>query len=145
MRKYPGNVKDSSGSSDSVVPVALIGYYGEDGEPGATAIPTAAKLLPSGIAPLSGNAVATGVVGPFTPKLGRAIWLALSGTWTGTVTVKRSADGGTTKLPLTAGGQPWAVFTANAYEQIVEETEDGATYYLDVTLASGTLTYRVSQ
>ena len=108
-------------------------------------LPVEHKLTASGAAPLAGSVSATGVLGPFTPKPGRAIWLTLSGSWTGTVTTKRSVDGGTSKFPLTAGGQPWAAFTANANEQIAEESESGATWYLDVTLASGTLTYRLAQ
>jgi hypothetical protein len=59
--------------------------------------------------------------------------------------VKRSVDDGDTKLPLTVGGLPWAAFTGNACEPVAEESESGAAYYLDVTLASGTLTYRLAQ
>ena len=79
------------------------------------------------------------------PRLGRPIWLALSGTWTGSVALKRSTDGGATKLPLTAGGSAWGVFTGNACEQVIEESEAGAAYYLAVTVVSGTVAYRVSQ
>jgi hypothetical protein len=104
-----------------------------------------ALAAPADSTPLAGSTSASGVLGPFTPTAGRAIWLSLSGTWAGSVTVKRSTDGGTTKLPLTVGGLPWARFTANAYEPIAEEGPGGATYYLDVTLASGTLAYRLAQ
>jgi hypothetical protein len=96
-------------------------------------------------APLAGSTSASGVLGPFTPVAGRAIWLSLSGTWSGTVAVKRSVDGGTNKLPLTAAGLPWANFAGNACEPVAEEGSAGATYYLDVTLASGTLAYRLAQ
>ncbi len=95
--------------------------------------------------PLVGSLSASGVVGPFDPASGRAIWLSLSGVWTGTVTVQRSVDGGVTRLPLTAGGLAWAAFTGNACEPVAEDSESGAAYYLDVTLASGTLTYRLAQ
>lgn len=103
------------------------------------------SLAPASSTPLTGNASASGPVGPFTPEIGRPIWIALSGTWTGSVQAMRSTDGGTTKLPLTAGGEAWGLFTGNACEQVTEETEDGATYYLDIVIDSGTLTYRVSQ
>ena len=64
----------------------------------------------------------------------------------GTVTVKRSVDGGDTKLPLTAaGGLPWGVYTGNCQEEIAIETEAGATYYIDFARTSGTLTYRMAQ
>lgn len=104
------------------------------------------KLTASGATALAGSTSSSATtLGPFTPALGRPIWLSLSGTWSGTVTVKRSADGGTTRLPLTAGGMAWGIFTANACEQVAEPSESGETYYLDVALASGTLTYRVAQ
>jgi hypothetical protein len=106
---------------------------------------TVAPANPGTSEPLAGSLSASGVAGPFEPVRGRAIWLSLSGAWTGTVTLQRSIDGGVTKLPLTAGGLPWATFTGNACEPVAEDDESGATYYLDVTLASGELTYRVAQ
>jgi hypothetical protein len=106
---------------------------------------TIAPLAPETSTPLAGSISASGVVGPFEPVRGRAVWLSLSGTWTGTVTLQRSVDGGTSRLPLTTGGLPWASFTSNACEPVSEDGENGAAYYLDVTLASGTLTYRLAQ
>lgn len=106
---------------------------------------TVAPPAPETSTPLAGSISASGVVGPFEPVAGRAIWLSLSGTWTGTVAVQRSVDGGATRLPLTAGGLAWAGFTGNACEPVAEESENDAAYYLDVTLASGTLTYRLAQ
>lgn len=96
-------------------------------------------------APLAGTATASSLVGPFTPRAGRAVMLSLSGTWAGTVRLLRSTDGGTTKLPLTALGQPWATYTANICEPVWEESEAAAVLYLDIVLSSGTLTYRVGQ
>ncbi|MFC3175195.1 hypothetical protein ACFOD9_13120 [Novosphingobium bradum] len=96
-------------------------------------------------AALAGTLSATGIVGPFAPRAGRAVMLALSGTWTGSVKVVRSVDGGATKTGLTAGGAPWAVFTANVCEPVWDESEAAATLYLDVTLTSGSLTYRMGQ
>lgn len=101
--------------------------------------------LPATSTPLTGTANASTTVGPFTPQLARAIWIVLSGTWTGTVQVLRSTDGGATKLPLTVAGASWASFTANANEPVAEESDAAATYYLSITLASGSVTYRVAQ
>jgi hypothetical protein len=42
-------------------------------------------------------------------------------------------------------GAGWALFTANCCEPVWEDSEAGAQLYLSVTLASGTLAYRVSQ
>ena len=108
-------------------------------------LPTAETLTASGVTPLTGTTAASTLIGPFTPRLGRAINLTLTGSWSGSVQLQRSIDGGTTRQPVTAGGQPWATFTANCNEPIAEETEAGATYYLSVTLAGGTLGYRVAQ
>ncbi|MEE2917229.1 MAG: hypothetical protein VYB32_09185 [Pseudomonadota bacterium] len=95
--------------------------------------------------PLAGAAAASTSAGPFVPQLSRAIWLTLTGVWAGTVRVLRSTDGGATKVPLTLAGQPWATFTANAAEAIAEETVASATYYLDIALTSGAVTYRLEQ
>lgn len=129
--------------------VSAIAFASPDGD-GVTvdaANPLPVELRPgvSGVAPLAGTVALSTVIGPFAPRLGRPIWLSLSGTWAGSIALKRSVDGGATLLPLTAGGSPWGVFTGNACEQVIEESEAGAAYYLDATLVSGTVTYRVSQ
>jgi len=111
----------------------------------ANPLPIVARPGAAQSVPLDGSANASGLIGPFLPELGRAIWLTLSGSWTGTVTVKRSVDGGATTQGLTIGGSSWAVFSANANEPVAEESEAAARYYLDVVLASGTLAYRVAQ
>lgn len=95
--------------------------------------------------PLSGSASSSGLAGPFAPVAGRAVMLALSGSWEGTVELTRSTDAGATRLPLTAGGLPWGVYTANACEQAWFESEDGAELYLEITLASGEVAYRIAQ
>ena len=95
--------------------------------------------------PLAGSTSATATLGPYTPELGRPIWLTLTGVWTGNAQLLRSVDGGTTKLPLTAAGQPYGSFTANANEAVTEESCAGATLYLLATITAGTLTYRVAQ
>ncbi len=95
--------------------------------------------------PLAGTTAVSGTFGPYLPALGREAMLTLTGTWAGTVRVLRSTDGGTTKLPLTIAGAAWAQFTANCCEPIWEETEAAARLWLEVTLSSGSLTYRLAQ
>ena len=95
--------------------------------------------------PLAGTTVATGLIGPFQPVPGRPVMIALTGTWGGTVRVTRSTDNGATRLPLTVGGSVWGLFTSNCCEAVWEEGESAARLYLDVTLASGSLSYRLSQ
>lgn len=67
-------------------------------------LPVQAGFGPSRATPLTGNAVASGVIGPFAPEPGRPIWVTLAGSWSGTVTVQRSTDGGATRRPLTLAG-----------------------------------------
>ena len=95
--------------------------------------------------PLAGTAATTSVVGPYQPAIGRAVMLQLTGTWTGTVKVTRSVDGGTTRQPLTVNGTAWGQFNANCCEAVWDESESAARFYLDITLASGSVTYRVAQ
>jgi len=96
-------------------------------------------------APLVGTMNASGQAGPFTPRAGRAVVLTLSGTWTGTVKLLRSVDGGATKFPLTALGMPYGVYSANVCEPVWEESEAAALLYLDATLSAGSVNYRLGQ
>lgn len=127
--------------------ISAIGYAEPDSTLSAV---TADKPLPvstvSNPAPaaLTGTAAASAVVGPFTPTSSKPVVLALSGTWAGTVRLLRSTDGGATRLPLTAAGLAWGSYTANCCEPVWEETA-GAALYLDLALASGSVTYRVAQ
>ena len=95
--------------------------------------------------PLAGTTSATTQAGPFAPDLGRPIMIALSGSWSGTVDLLRSTDGGATRLPVTAGGGAWGHYEANANEPVWVETEAAARFYLAIALVSGTLSYRVAQ
>lgn len=96
-------------------------------------------------APLTGTAATSSLVGPFSPALHGAVMLSLTGTWSGQARLLRSTDGGSTKLPLTALGQAYGLYTANVCEPVWEEGEAGATLWLDITLTSGALTYRMGQ
>ena len=95
--------------------------------------------------PLTGTAYASTVAGPFQPVQGRAAMLVLTGTWSGTVSVTRSTDGGTTRQPLTVNGNVWGQYTGNVCEAMWEESESAARLYLDITLASGSVSYRLAQ
>jgi hypothetical protein len=94
---------------------------------------------------LTGTVSGITVVGPFTPALGTPVWISLLGTWTGTVRLLRSTNGGVSKLGLTAGGVAYALYSGNACEPAFEESENGATLYLDVRLSAGAVSYRLSQ
>lgn len=131
-----------------VVPHAVV-YADADG--GMVAVSTAAPLPVSigvgGAAPvpLTGTAASSGLFGPYVPATGRAVMLLLTGTWTGTVKVTRSVDGGATRQPLTVNGNAWGQYSANCCEAVWEESEAAARLYLDVTLSAGSLSYRLAQ
>jgi len=129
------------------IPVQALSFAQADGNSGLVSadLPLPVSFVRPAPAPLVGNASATGQVGPFVPAVGRPVVLSLAGAWTGTVRLLRSIDAGATRLPLTVSGETWAEFSANACEPVWEEYEDGARLYLDITLASGSLTYRVAQ
>lgn len=107
-------------------------------------LPVCTTTIPAP-APLAATTAVTATAGPFVPSSDRPVVLTLSGTWTGTVRVLRSIDGGATRLPLTAAGQPWGIFTANCCEPVWQESASDAALYLDIALASGSLSYRVAQ
>ncbi len=109
-------------------------------------LPVAATVIGATSAPLTGSASASGAAGPFVPQLGRAIRVALWGSWTGTVQLLRSIDGGTTRLPITyPDGSARGSWSTTVNARIADESEAGASYYLAITLSSGALSYRVSQ
>jgi hypothetical protein len=96
-------------------------------------------------APLAGQASASTTAGPFAPLPDAPIHLQLGGAWSGRVELQRSTDGGVSRSGLTAGGLPWASYSGNVNEVVWQEGERDATFYLAITLDSGTLSYRVSQ
>lgn len=112
-----------------------------DGNP----LPVRSVVPPGAVAALAGTMSVSGSAGPFVPELGRPIRVTLWGEWSGTAELRRSVDGGVTLLPLTVAGEPWGRFTGNANEAVAEEHEEGASYHFVVTLAGGTLAYRVAQ
>ena len=105
--------------------------------------------------PLSGTVsdTAAHVFGPFSPQLGRPIWLTLNGTTaaSGTAQILRSIDGGTTQLGITVGGIPWGTYTfysasgAVVNEMVTEESSALATYYVSITLTAGSVAFNMHQ
>lgn len=125
-------------SQESPLPVTFAGAAPASGSGTPTPTPTPPP-------PLAGTSATSQVAGPFAPIAGRPLVLTLAGTWTGTVQLLRSVDGGATRHPLTVGGAVWARFTANACEQVWEEAEGAARFYLSLAPASGTVQYRLAQ
>lgn len=111
----------------------------------SAAVPLPVAIGLASATPLAGSTAASVIAGPYQPAIGRAVMLLLTGTWTGSVKVTRSVDGGATRQPLTAAGANWGQFTGNCCEAIWEESEAAARLYLDIALTSGTLTYRMAQ
>jgi len=96
--------------------------------------------------PVSGSVTADGNSTAFTPQLGRDMFLTLSGTWTGSVQVQRSTDAGATWNDITiGGGTTWGHYTANCDEVVATPTDSAGTYRLALTVASGTIVYRLAQ
>jgi len=112
----------------------------------ANPLPTHARLGAADSSPIAGSTSVSTLLGPFAPELGRLIWVTLSGTWTGSVQLLRSVDGGATRLPVTYGdGTVKGIYSGNVNAAVAEETVDGTIWYLDATLGSGTLNYRLEQ
>ncbi|WP_157083232.1 hypothetical protein [Novosphingobium lentum] len=95
--------------------------------------------------PVTGSTATSTVIGPFVALPGRPVIITLTGTWSGQVRLTRSTDGGATRQPLTANGAAYGVFSANICEPVWEESEAAAKLYLDITVATGTLGYRMGQ
>jgi len=124
------------GYADSVGDLALVA---EDAP-----LPVAVRRA-SSPAPMAGETSQPVLAGPFGPVPDVPIHLQLGGEWTGQVVLQRSTDGGATRNGLTAAGLPWARFSANANEVVWQEGEQGASLFLDISVTSGTLSYRLSQ
>lgn len=96
-------------------------------------------------AALEGQVFGAFTVGPFAPVALKPVVCTLSGIWQGRVAILRSTDDGANLHPLTAGGSAWGAFSANACEPVWEESEDGATLWLQGRVDTGMLTYRLAQ
>ena len=131
-----------SANSVPMVP-AIDAIFAAKSDIGATSTPVTATI----------NDTAVHSVGPFTPQIGREIWLTINAptSASGTAQLLRSTDGGTTKIGLTAGGALFGSFSFTSVSGAISneimgvETDTAATYYVSVTLASGAVTVRVAQ
>ncbi|MFN2098880.1 hypothetical protein [Altererythrobacter sp. MF3-039] len=129
-------------------PAFALGYSDENGDfvlaKASSPFPVASgdRTRPE---PLKGTTLVSILAGPFSPVPGISVMLELSGSWSGTVQLRRSSDGGATMHDVTLAGAQWGNYAANACEPVWEESEPGAELYLDIAINSGTLTYRVSQ
>ena len=100
---------------------------------------------PSSVPPVTGTFSATGQSASFAPVGGRGFNASLWGTFSATVQIERSFDGGTTWLPLTADAIAIEKFTAPCSESL-QEDEAGVLYRFNCTAyTSGTVNYRLSQ
>ena len=106
---------------------------------------TVVAYAPPAPAPLAGTSLASGLAGPFVPVAGRPVVLTLAVVCGGSVRLSRAIDGGATRQPVTVAGIAWGRFTANACEPVWEEQEANARLYLEITLTSGSVTYRLAQ
>lgn len=93
--------------------------------------------------PVAGTMNASGSSAAFTPELGRPIWVRLSGSWMGMVTLERRIGTGAW-YPVTLGGETLA-WTANRNEPACEESVVGAQYRLNFARTSGALDHEVLQ
>lgn len=112
--------------------------------------PVGAGYLPTGISPVTGTFTATpqtSALSPFVPLAGRPFNVSLWGTFSATVQLERSFDGGTTWLQLTSNGTQVEKFTGSTViSESVTENEAGVQYRLNCTAyTSGTVNYRLSQ
>ena len=129
-------------------PVVAFGIEDEDGNcsvvSGIRPLPT--RLAPADVpAALVGTTSTSTLVGPFEPALNAAVYCTISGDFDGSVQVARSTDGGETLHPLTVAGSQWGAFFGPACEPVWQESEEGASLWLDCKISSGSLEYRVSQ
>lgn len=129
-------------------PLHAVGWSDAGGECTAAAIEAplpVRQVAPPAPAPLAGTAAGSKVAGPFVAAPDRPVYLTLAGAWTGEVHLLRSIDGGASRRPLTLGGQVWGRFTGNACEAVWQESEEGASLWLDLQPAGGVISYRLSQ
>ncbi len=131
------------------VPLNAMSFANSDGAAVTVArndpLPTVVYPIAAPPNDLTGTTMVADIAGPFVPMSGWPIWVTLSGSWHGKVTVLRSTDGGETKTPLTAAGSPWAVFERNVQEIIAVETSASASYYLQVEPTSGAVIFGFAQ
>jgi hypothetical protein len=99
----------------------------------------------SSTVPLSNTVSVSGTSVMFVPQLGYKIYLTLSGTWSGTVTLQMSRDGGASWGSITASGEIIGFYSGNCDESITLVSDPLVRFRLVYTIDSGSLTYRLAQ
>jgi hypothetical protein len=107
----------------------------------ATSSEFATNVVASTVSP-NGPITATGVSPSYGPvgNFNISVW----GTFTGTITLNRSFDNGTTWIPFTYSDGTQLSWSG-PFTTTFEEPEPGVLYQLSVTYSSGSINYRFSQ
>lgn len=101
---------------------------------------------PAQIIPIVGFATAAKNTQSFSPEVGYKLYLTLTGTWVGSVTVQGSLDNGVTWNALTShGGGTVGVYTTNCDEAVLDVTSTAYKYRLSLSISSGQVDYRLAQ
>lgn len=94
-----------------------------------------------------------GLIGPFTPEVGRTVYMKITASVaaTGKITLLRSNNAGATTEVITINGSPWYDLSLlGALGTILNESVDTPesarlTYYVNVNLTAGTISFEVYQ
>ncbi len=130
------------------VPSFALGYSDSDSN---LSLVSEAKPLPikmlrvTPTTSLNGQTATNMRAGPLAAEVDLPIIVTLAGEWTGSAQLLRSADNGATTVPLLVGGSPWGILSRNGCEQVWVESEAGTSFYLDIRITSGQLSYEVAQ
>ena len=103
------------------------------------------QQLPQAPEPLAGEARGDFVAGPFTPAPLSPVYCTLAGDWQGSVRILRSVDEGATFHYLTLAGSAWGTYAGNICEPVWQESEAGASLWLQCKITGGDLNFRLAQ
>lgn len=108
-------------------------------------IPYIKTVEASTIAPVASTASANGFSTVFSATPGYKLYLTLTGTWTGSVSLLRSTDGGFNWNQVTHQDGVPVTITQNCDESLTMVTQADVKYRLEFAVASGTIIYRLAQ
>ena len=92
---------------------------------------------------IQGTLTVTGVTPSFQPIANKGFNTFITGTWTGSVTLERSIDGGVTWNTVPKPDLTAATFTANINFEVFEVTAN-VLYRWNATVSSGSIGYLFS-
>jgi len=95
--------------------------------------------------PLQNTVSVSGTSQVFFPQLGYKVYLTLSGTWIGTVSLQISRDGGSSWGSFTSGGEVIGFYSGNCDEAVTNVIDPLVRFRLVYSVTSGTLSYRLAQ